>query len=64
MTKVFTLEQAQDWFLENRGEAVLCIAGGEEFPAKCFSEAKDFFDRVAYGKAFGKICEFKYGPLQ
>jgi len=43
--KVYTLNEAMRFFLENHGDNVTCVKGGSEFVAGSYIEAKNFFNK-------------------
>ena len=41
--KVYSLNEARDWFLENHQEGVLCIKDGVEIFCRTYKEAELFY---------------------
>lgn len=44
MDKVYSLEETREWFLNQRGDSVICVSNNEEKTCKSYPEAKKFFE--------------------
>lgn len=43
-TKVYTLEEAEKWFLSHSSGKVTCVHKGEEREVETYAEAVDFYN--------------------
>lgn len=44
MEKINNMEEAEDFFLRNHSDNVICVKGGVEKEVECYPEAKSFFE--------------------
>ena len=44
--KVYSLDEARDFFLRNSSESVVCVKTREEKECKCYPEAQEFFSNT------------------
>lgn len=44
MPVVFTLEEAMEWFLENRAQSVICSDGLRQKECTTYPEAEEFYN--------------------
>ncbi len=49
MTKVYSRQEARDWFIENHSGSVICVSviDREEITAACFPDADKFYKQKA-----------------
>lgn len=43
MEKVYNLDEAEDFFIVNHSDNVICVKDGNEKEVECYPEAKEFF---------------------
>lgn len=45
MKKVYSIDEAREFFLSNGRDSCLCVKGDDTFVAECYPDAVDFFTR-------------------
>ena len=45
MEKVRNIDDAEDFFMRNHSDNLICVNGDKEEETTCYPEAKAFFDR-------------------
>lgn len=48
MTKVYSLDEAREWFEENASGNVICVKDGEEQECDCYPAAIKFYGGAPY----------------
>ena len=55
--KIYTLKDAQDWFLKNHFGRAICVVMGVEMEVNSYKEARKFFENMEEQVALNQDAE-------